>query len=84
MKSNLNNEIQIIINRFKINDFNYVINKSSVLLKKIPDNDLLWNIKGLSHQSQGNIKDSITCFVTALNRNPKNIDQLIFTEKNLM
>ena len=73
MKSNLNNEIQIIINRFKINDFDYVINKSSVLLKKIPDNDLLWNIKGLSHQSQGNIKDSITCFVTALNRNPKNI-----------
>jgi len=73
MKLNLNNEIQIIINRFKINDFDYVINKSSVLLRKIPDNDLLWNIKGLSHQSQGNIKDSITCFITALNKNPKNI-----------
>ena len=73
METNLNNEIEIIINRFKNNDFDYVISKSASLLKKIPNNDLLWNIKGLSHQSLGNIKDSITCFITALNRNPKNI-----------
>ena len=73
MKTNLNNEIEIIINRYRNNDFDYVISKSTFLLKKIPNNDLLWNIKGLSHQSQGNIKESITCFVSALSRNPKNI-----------
>ena len=31
-----NNEIEIIINRFKVNDFDYTINKSAVLLKKFP------------------------------------------------
>ena len=68
-----NNEIEIIINRFKVNDFDYTINKSAVLLKKFPNNDLLWNIRGLSFQSKGNIRDSIECFKMALNKNPKNI-----------
>ena len=34
MEKNLNNEIEIIINRFKNNDFDYVIAKSASLLKK--------------------------------------------------
>ena len=73
MNTNINNEIQIIVNRFKAKDFDYVINKSKVLLKKFSNNDLLWNIRGLSLQSKGNIKDSIGCFQMALNNNPKNI-----------
>ena len=73
MDTKNNNEIEIIVNRFKVNDFDYTINKSAVLLKKFPNNDLLWNIRGLSFQSKGNIRDSIECFKMALNKNPKNI-----------
>ena len=73
MNTNINKEIEIIINRFKIGDYNFVINKSTVLLKKIPNNDLLWNIKGLSLQKIGNLKESIDCFLKSLNIDPKNI-----------
>ena len=73
MNANINKEIEIVINRFKTGDYNFVINKSTVLLKKIPNNDLLWNIKGLSLQTIGNIKESIDCFIKSLNINPKNI-----------
>ena len=73
MSANINKEIEIVINRFKTGDYNFVINKSTVLLKKIPNNDLLWNIKGLSLQTIGNIKESIDCFIKSLNINPKNI-----------
>ena len=73
MNININKEIEVVINRFKIGDYNFVINKSTVLLKKIPNNDLLWNIKGLSLQTIGNVKESIDCFLKSLNVNPKNI-----------
>ena len=55
MNKNANKEIEIIINRFKKKDFDFTINKTTVLLKKFPDNDLLWNIKGLSLQYTGNV-----------------------------
>ncbi len=73
MNANINKEIEIVINRFKNRDYNFVITKSTILLKKIPNNDLLWNIKGLSLQTIGNIKESINCFIKSLNINPKNI-----------
>ena len=33
MNKNVNNEIEIIINRFKNKDFDFTINKSTLLLK---------------------------------------------------
>ena len=73
MNMDANKEIEIVINRFKSGDYEFTINKVSVLLKKFPNNDMLWNLKGLSLQTIGNIKDSIQCFVKSLNINPKNI-----------
>ena len=73
MNKDLNKEIEIVINRFKTGDYEFAINKSTILLKKLPNNDLLWNLKGLSLQTIGNIKDSIHCFLKSLNINPKNI-----------
>ena len=73
MNKDLNKEIEIVINRFKTGDYEFAINKSTILLKKLPNNDLLWNLKGLSLQTIGNIKDSIHCFLKSLNNNPKNI-----------
>ena len=73
MNMDANKEIEIVINRFKSGDYEFTINKVSVLLKKFPNNDMLWNLKGLSLQTIGNIKESIQCFIKSLNINPKNI-----------
>ncbi len=73
MEKNFNKDIQIIVNRFKNRDYDYTINKSTILLKRIPNNDLLWNLKGLSLQTLGNLKESINCFLMSLKANPKNI-----------
>ena len=73
MSMDANREIEIVINRFKSGDYEFTINKVSVLLKKFPNNDMLWNLKGLSLQTIGNIKESIQCFIKSLNINPKNI-----------
>ena len=62
---NTSNEIEIVINRFKSGDYNFTINKTTNLLKKSPYNDMLWNLKGLSLQTIGNIKESIQCFLTS-------------------
>ena len=35
-----NKEIEIVINRFKSGDYEFTINKVSVLLKKFPNNSL--------------------------------------------
>ena len=56
MNSDINKEIEIVINRFKSGDYKFTINKTTILLKKFPYNDMLWNIKGLSLQTIGNIK----------------------------
>ena len=67
MNMDANKEIEIVINRFKSGDYEFTINKVSVLLKKFPNNDMLWNLKGLSLQTIGNIKESIQCFIKSLN-----------------
>ena len=54
MNQKLNNEIQILVNKYKYGDFNDVLNKCSSLVKKYPKNDFLWNLTGLSFQRIGN------------------------------
>ena len=71
---NLDNEIKIIIEKFKNKDFNFVINKTTFLLKKNPNNDFLWNIKGLSFRSISKPINALDCFKIAIKINAKNID----------
>ncbi len=73
-KLDINNEIKIIIEKFKNKNFNFVINKTTSLLKNNPNNDFLWNIKGLSFRSVGNLINGIDCFKKAIKINPKNIN----------
>ena len=73
MNTDINKEIEIVINRFKSGDYKFTINKTTILLKKFPYNDMLWNIKGLSLQTIGNIKESIQCFLTSININSANV-----------
>ena len=71
---NLNNEIKIIIEKFKKNEFNFVIKNSKILLKKFKNNDLLWTLQGVSYLNQNNKILSLECLKTAIRINPKNID----------
>ena len=56
MEKDLNKEIQILANKYQAGEFQDVLKKSSVLLKKNPKNDILWNLSGLAFQQIGNIK----------------------------
>ncbi len=72
MNKNLNQEIQILINKYKQQNFSDVIHKSSSLLKKHPKNDFLWNLAGLCFQRVQNNQSAITSFQNAIESNPNN------------
>ena len=74
--NNLKSQISIIINRLQAHDYEYVINKSTILIRKYPNNDFLWNLKGLALQSSKKIEESIDCFETALRFNSNNFAAL--------
>ena len=87
MRKNIENEVSKIINAFNGARYDFVIDKTSILLKKHPKNDFLWNIKGLSLQIQKKYKLSIICLLNALQINDKNlaaINNLGICYKNTM
>ena len=87
MNSNIKAEISKIINAFNSGQYDLVINKTSVLLKKNDENDFLWNLKGLALQIQKKYKLSIDCLIKALQINSKNIaaiNNLGISYKNTM
>ena len=63
MNLNLKSELSKIINAFNSGMYDFVINKTTVLLKKNKNNDFLWNIKGLTLQLQKKYKLSISCLI---------------------
>lgn len=73
MNKNFENKIKSIIDKFKDKDFNFVIDKSKILLKKNSGNDFLWNIQGLGYQHKGNYTQSVVSFEKAILINSKNI-----------
>jgi tetratricopeptide (TPR) repeat protein len=72
MSENLKQEIQILINKYKYGDFSGVLNKCSLLVKKHPKNDFIWNLAGLSFQHTGDNQNAIKSFQSAIHINPKN------------
>lgn len=87
MNKNISDEISKIINAFNGAKYDFVIDKTSILLKKHPKNDFLWNIKGLCLQIQKKYKLSIICLLNALQINDKNlaaINNLGICYKNTM
>ena len=67
MNQKLNNEIQILVNKYKYGDFKGVLDKCSSLVKKYPKNDFLWNLTGLSFQRIGNQEKAVISFKNAIN-----------------
>ena len=76
MDNNLKNKIQVLINKYKVGDFKSVLDSCSVLIKKHPKNDFLWNLTGLSFQNIGNQMKAITSFQNAIENNSKNISAI--------
>jgi len=72
MTSNLKNKINIIINRFRVGDFDYVKNECTILLKKEPYSDYIWNLMGLAQQSMQDYEDSKNSLLKAIKLNSKN------------
>ena len=71
---NLQNNTEIIINKFKEKNYNFVIEKTNFLSEKENNNDLLWTLRGLSYLNKNNKIDSFKCLNIAVKINPKNID----------
>ena len=76
MTQNIKIELPKIINAFNSGQYELVINRASILLKKNQDNDFLWNIKGLAFQVQRRYQLSIECFIKAVQINPNNLAAL--------
>ena len=72
MSAKLNADIQILVNKYKQQNFTDVLRKCSALLKKHPKNDFLWNLTGLSFQRIDKNQNAITSFQNAIEANPKN------------
>ena len=87
MNLDIKTELSKLINAFNSGEYDFVINKASVLLKKNQESDFLWNLKGLTLQIQKKYKLSISCLIKALQINPKNlaaINNLGISYKNTM
>ncbi len=72
MTNTVNQEIQILVNKYKFGNFKEVIDKCSILVKKYPKNDFLWNLAGLCFQKIEKNENAITSFQNAININQKN------------
>ena len=74
MKSNINEKVRILIKKLKDKDFEFVLNNITILQEENPQNEILWNLKGLTFQSKGNLTAAYDCFETVTKINPKNIE----------
>ena len=72
MNKKIDQEIQILINKYKYGKFLEVLKRCSLLVKKHPKNDFLWNLTGLCFQRVKKNESAITSFQNAINANSKN------------
>ena len=80
-------QIQILINNFNAKNFNYIISKTLIYLKKFPEYVILYNLLGSSYQNIGEHKKAKNIFVKGLKYDPKNLalkNNLATTYKNLL
>jgi len=84
---NILNQIQILINQLKVKNFQHVLDRGKILLKKNPEYIILYNLIGSSYQNLGNHIDAKTYFEKGLKLDPYNIslmNNLAMTYRNLL
>lgn len=69
--TDLINQIKIVANNFQAANFIDAISKSKKLLHKIPNNEFLLNIIGLSYLNLGKLDDAKNLYLKIIKLNPK-------------
>ena len=84
---NILNQIQVLINQLKVKNFQHVLDKGKILLKKNPEYIILYNLIGSSYQNLGNHIDAKIYFKKGLKLDPNNIslmNNLAMSYRNLL
>ena len=88
MKSeNINQQIQILLNQFNAKNFELVVSKGNILLRKNPEYIILYNLIGSAYQNLGNFYKAKNSFINGLKLDPNNIammNNLAMSYKNLL
>ena len=87
MDKNLSQQIQILINQFNARNYNLVISKGNLLLKKNPEYVILYNLVGSAYQNNGDYISSKSNFLNGIKLDPNNIallNNLGLSHKNLL
>jgi len=87
MSENISQQIQILINQFNTRNYEFVISKCRILLKKNPEYVILYNLIGSAYQNTGKYSKAQKSFINGLKLDPKNIalmNNLAMSYKNLL
>ena len=79
--------IQSLLNQFNAKNFDLVVSKGNILLKKNPGYIILYNLVGSAYQNQGNFDKAKNYFINGLKLDPNNIalmNNLAMSYKNLL
>ena len=84
---NISQQIQILINQFKMKNFELVASKGNILLKKNSEYVVLYNLVGSAYQNLGDYSKAQITFINGLKLNPNNLalmNNLAMSYKNLL
>ena len=84
---NILNQIQILLNQFNAKNFEHVISKCKLLLKKNPQYIVLYNLIGSAYQNIGDYINAREQFKNGLKLEPNNnalMNNLAMSHKNLL
>ncbi len=83
----LSKQIQILLNQFNAKNYNHVISKGNILLKKNPEYVILYNLIGSAYQNNGDYINAKKKFNDGIKLDPNNlalINNLGLSHKNLL
>ena len=84
---NVPKQIQVLLNQFNVRNFQLVITKGKLLLKKNPEYIILYNLIGSSYQNMGDYISAKSYFKNGLKIDANNLalmNNLAMTYKNLL
>ena len=84
---NLSSSIQILLNQFNARNYDEVIDRGNILIKKNPEYVILYNIVGSAYQNKGEFIKAKNNFKLGLKLDPNNLalmNNLAMSHKNLL
>ena len=86
-QKNISEQIKILFNQYAIKNFDNVISKCKILIKKNPEYIILYNLIGSAYQSTGDYLNANKSFKDGLKFDPSNLalmNNLAMSYKNLL